>query len=77
MDTPKIYKSLNELQTRALKPKLTCGIIDEALSNITLSYSKPLFHIPKYKININDGLGFTVKVYGCNLPDNHILYKKY
>ena len=78
MDTPKIYKSLNELHTRALKLKLTGWIIDEAENNVTLSYSEPLlYHIPKYETIIDDGLEFTVIVYGFSLPDDHVLYKKY
>ena len=77
MDTSKIYKSLNELHTRALKLKLTGWITDEAENNVTLSYSEPLYHIPKYEIVIDDGLGFTVIVYGFDLPDDHVLYKKH
>ena len=77
MDTPKIYKSLNELNAHALKQKLTGWVANEAESNVTLLYSKPLFHVPKYEIIIDDGLGFTVIVYGFSLPDDHVLYKKY
>ena len=73
LDTPKIYNSLNELHTCALKLKLTGWIIDEAESNDTLSYSEPLFHVPKYQIIINNGLGFTVIVYVFSLPDSHVL----
>ena len=77
MNTQKIYKSRNELDTCALKLKLIGWIIDEAENNVTLSYSEPLYQVPKYGIIINDGLGFTVTVYGCSLPDDHVLYKKY
>ena len=77
LDTPKIYKSLNELHTRALKLKTRGWIINEAESNVTLSYSEPLFHVPKYEIIINDGLEFTVIVYGFSLPDDHVLCNKY
>ena len=54
LDTQKIYKSLNELDTRALKLKLTGWIIDEVKNNVTLSYSGPLYHVPKYEIIIDD-----------------------
>ena len=47
------------------------------LYNVTLTYSEPLFHVPKYEIIIDDGLGFTVIVYGFSLPDYHVLYKRY
>ena len=67
-----LQKLLNELHTRALKVKLTGWIIDEAENNVTLSYSKPLFHIPKYEIIIDDGLGFTALIYGFSLPDDHV-----
>ena len=77
LDTQEIYKSLNELHARTLKLKLTGWAIDEAENNITLSYSEPLFHVPKYEIIIDDGLGFTVVFYGFSLPDDHVLYKKY
>ena len=77
LNTPKLYKSLNELHTRALKLKVTGWTINKAESNVSLSYSEPLFHVSKYEIIINDGLGFTVIVYGFSLPDDHVLYKKY
>ena len=77
MNTPKLYKSLNELHTRALKLKLTGWTINKAESNVSLSYSEPLFHLPKYKIIIDDDLGFTVIAYGYSLRDDHVLYKKY
>ena len=77
LDTPKIHKSLNELHTRALKLKLTSWIIDEAENNVTLCYIEPLYHILKYEIIIDDGIEFTVIVYGFSLPDDHVLYKKY
>ena len=57
-------KSLNELHTHALKPKLTGWTINKAESNVSLSYSEPLFHVPKYEAIIDDGLGFTVIAYG-------------
>ena len=47
LNTPKLYKSLNELQTRALKLKLTGWTINKAESNVSLGYSEPLFHVPK------------------------------
>ena len=47
LNTPKLYKSLNELHTRALKLKLTGWTINKAESNVSLSYSEPLFHVPK------------------------------
>ena len=60
-----------------LKLKLTGWITNEAGSNVTLSYSETLFHAPKYKIIIDDELGFALTVYGFSLPNDHILYKKY
>ena len=39
LNTPKLYKSLNELHTRALKLKLTDWAINKAESNVSLSYS--------------------------------------
>ena len=64
LNTPKLLKSLNELHTHALKPKLTGWTTNKAESNVWLSYSEPLFHVPKYETIIDDGLGFTVIVYG-------------
>ena len=63
LNTPKLYKSLNELHTPALKLKVTGWTINKAESNVSLSYSEPLFHVSKYEIIINDVLGFTVLVY--------------
>ena len=64
MNTPKLLKSLNELHTHALKPKLTGWTINKAESNVSSSYSEPLFHVPKYEAIIDDRLGFTVIAYG-------------
>ena len=77
LNTPKLYKSLNESHTPALKLKVTGWTINKAESNVSLSYSEPLFHVSKYEIIINDVLGFTVIVYGFSLPDDPVLYKKY
>ena len=77
LNIQKLYKSLNELHTRALKLKLTGWVINKAESNVTLSYSEPLFRVSKYEIIINDGLGFAAIVYGFRLPDDHVLHKKY
>ena len=55
-----------------LKLKLTGWIINKEESNVSLSYSESLFHIPKYEI-----IGFTVIVYSFSLPDDHVLYKNY
>ena len=77
LNTPKLYKSLNELHTRALKLKLTGWTINKAESSVSLSYSELLFHVPKYEIIIDDGLGFTVIVYGFSLPGDHVLFQKY
>ena len=57
-----------------LKLKLTGWIINKAESNVSLSYSESLFHVPKHEI-----IGFTVIVYSFSLPDyhDHVLYKNY
>ena len=73
LNTPKLYKPLNELHTRAFKLQLTGRTINKAESNVSLC----LLHVPKYEIIIDDGLEFTVVVYGFSLPDEHVLYKKY
>ena len=75
--TKKLYKSLNELHTCALELKVTGWIVNKTESNVILSYSEPLFHVAKYKIRIDDGLGFTAKAYGFSLPYDSVLYKKY
>ena len=35
------------------------------------------FLLPEIEIIVDDGLGFTVKVFGCMLPEDHCLYKVY
>ena len=33
--------------------------------------------LPEMEIVVEDGLGFTVKVFGCFLPEDHTLYLDY
>ena len=35
------------------------------------------FLLPEMEIVVDDGLGFTVKVFGCFLPEDHPLYLDY
>ena len=35
------------------------------------------FLLPKIEIIVDDSLGFTVKVFGCYLPDDHSVYVEY
>ena len=32
------------------------------------------FLLPQIKVIVDDGLGFTVKAFGCSLPDDHPIY---
>lgn len=34
-------------------------------------------HVPLYKVIIDDGLGYTIQIYDCFLPEDHTIYKKH
>ena len=39
--------------------------------------AEPSLCLPQLELMVDDSLGFTIKVYGWLLPDDHILYTKY
>ena len=39
--------------------------------------AEPSLCLPQVELMVDDSLGFTIKVYGWLLPDDHILYTKY
>lgn len=35
------------------------------------------FLLPELELIVDDSIGYTVKTYGCSLPEDHDLYVKY
>ena len=55
-------KSLTEWSYKALEDKVILKKIHNE------------FLLPQIKVIVDDGLGFTVKAFGCTLPDDHPVY---
>lgn len=73
-----IYKSLPEV-CRGLKDlkSLTNWSCKSFENKIVVKKIDNAFLLPQIEIVINESLGFTVKVFGCFLPDDHPLYLTY
>ena len=41
---------------------------------VVLQLMEEPYLLPKFEIAVDDSLGFTVKVYGCFLPEYHLIY---
>ena len=70
------YKSLTDLigKIKTLKDLDHWSLL--VLENEVILRKITQFTLPYLEIIIDDGLGFTVKVFGWFLPENHELYKK-
>ena len=74
----RIYKSFEELCVRVKSLKTLSTWKLEQLNNRMLIKSlSDSFLLPEPELIINDSLGFTVKVSGCLLPEDHKLYSNY
>ena len=73
-----IYKDFGELCKRVQSLKTLSGytvnILEDRIES--KSYKESLL-LPELEVVIDDSLGFTLKVYGFYLPDDHELYSQY
>jgi hypothetical protein len=70
------YKHFSELCKRvtALKSGWSLKLSDDRL---LIKRMKETYLLPEVEIVIDNVLGFTIKLYGCILPENHPLYTGY
>ena len=70
-----IYQSFQEV-SRGLKDlkSLTEWSYGSLEDKVILKKIHNEFLLPPIEIIVNDGLGFTVKAFGCSLPDDHPVY---
>ena len=68
------YTSLEDLNKKVERLKLTgwSKIVNE--DNITLKFWNEVYALPKLSVTIEDSLNFTVAVYNWLLPDEHTLF---
>ena len=69
------YKTLKELTTRVQKLVLKDWSLTVADSQVRLRKLEVPYVIPRLDIEIDDSLGFTVRVFGWFLCENHNIYK--
>lgn len=67
-----MYKSFEELCLRV--KSLFTWKLEQLNNNMSLKSLSDSFLLPELELIINDSLGFTVKVFGCLLPEDHELY---
>ena len=73
-----IYKDFGELCKRVQSLKTLNGYTVNILEDrIEIRNYKESLLLPELEVVIDDSLGFTLKVYGFYLPDDHKLYSKY
>ena len=61
----KVLKSLDKWESKNLSDR------------VVLKKNEIPFLLPKIEIIVDDSLGFTVKVFGCYLPEDHSVYVEY
>ena len=74
------YKSFKELCLRIPQLKTLRDnnwSIEIKTDRIILSFSDSSFVSPRYTIQVDDSLGYTISVYGWLLPETHEIYKNY
>lgn len=73
-----IYKDFGELCKRVQSLKTLSGYTVNILEDrIEIKNYKDSLLLPELEVVIDDSLGFTLKVYGFYLPDDHELYSQY
>ena len=73
-----IYKDFGELCKRVQSLKTLNGYtVNIVEDRIEIRNYKESLLLPELEVVIDDSLGFTLKVYGFYLPDDHELYSKY
>ena len=73
-----IYKYFGELCKRVQSLKTLSGYAVNIFENrIEIKSYKESLLLPELEVVIDDSLGFTLKVYGFYLPDDHELYSQH
>ncbi|XP_022780188.1 uncharacterized protein LOC111321541 [Stylophora pistillata] len=71
----RIYKNFEGLCVRVKSLKtLSTWKLEQLNDRILIKRVRDSFLLPELKLIIDDSLGFTIKVYGCLLPEDHELY---
>ena len=69
-----IIKHLDDFKSAIARMKLSGWSRKETQESFTLEYFDSEHAIPLYSVRVDSGLGFSVAVFGCFLPDTHELY---
>ena len=74
----RIYKNFEELcvRVKSLKTLFTWKL-EQLNDRMLIKRLSDSFLLPEFELVIDDSLGFTIKVYGCLLPEDHELYSNY
>ena len=74
--THQYYNSFKVVKVRIKKLKLLLDwIIDVSEDVVTWSENAELFTVPKFGIEIDDSLAYTIQIFDWLLPEDHELYK--
>ena len=69
------YKNFEELRVRVKSLKtISISSLEEMNDRIVIKRLRDSFLLPELELIVDDSLGFTIKVYGCLLPEDHELY---
>ena len=69
------YQSLDELSKRVQKLTIKEWNVEYGTSEITLTKKTAELTFKEIQVKVDDGLGFSISVYGWPLPPTHQLYK--
>ena len=72
-----VYASYQSLIDRSKLLKAVGWNISYSIDHVKLEKTDALYSTPKIEIYIDDSLGFTIRIFGWLLPENHILYKEH
>ena len=72
------YSTFQEFSQRAKSLKTICDWMSKfSVDKAVFKKMTEPYMLPQFEIIVDDGLGFTVKVYGCYLVEDHPLYLEY
>ena len=73
----KVYISFQCLVDRSKFLKAVGWNISYSIDYVKLEKKDAFYNTSKLEIYVDDSLGFTIRVFGWLLPENHILYKEH
>jgi len=72
------YKNFSDVCKRITSLKSLSGWnFQVACDRLIMTKMKDNFLLPEREIIVDDSLGFTIKVFGCFLPENHAIYTEH